>query len=469
MNAFRAVAIAAACSLAIAAPASAGTGPDYVTSDNVEYLGSLKLDIGQTTGARIIGKRLYVTSAKNLSIYDITTPEAPQMLGTLHVNLAWENEEVPTNGKILGISNDWFDLMPSCGPEGITGLSCLQLFDVRDPENVKELPAVPENGDHTSECVLDCSYMYGSAGSITDLRGVLDGAQPKDLGDWRPAINAQLKARGLPDVRSCHHVREIKPGYLFAACQPFVYMRVTGGGASITKPVLLAAGGNKDGRFVHAVRWPREGRDKFAFQGGETNFNGQCDGTTNGALASLDASKADKTGRFEGPLSEYRPKNGSYADGNVPANIAGCSVHWFQEHPTFKDGGLIALAAYDNGTRFIQVGKDGKLTEQGYFQPLGFETSSPKWVPGTDIVYSIDYARGIDILRWKGEHYVPGKKERGRVPGTRGRQPVLPALTPEQRAFAADQARQLKAQGWFRNACQLAAQRGDRTLPVTLR
>src|SRR4051812_8712092 len=266
MHPLRAVlALAAlACCLALPALAAAAVGPDYVTSDNVEYVRSIKLDVGQTTGARIVGDRLYVTGAKNMSIYDISTPEDPQLLGTLHVNIAWENEEVPTNGKILGISNDWFDVMPSCGVEGITGLHCLQLFDVRDPANVKELPAVPQNGDHTSECVLDCSYMYGSAGSISDLRGVLDGAQPKDLGDWRVPIDAQLKARGLPDVKSCHHVREIKPGYLFAACQPFVYMRVVprdGDGASITNPKLMVTGGNADGRFVHSVRWPRKGGD----------------------------------------------------------------------------------------------------------------------------------------------------------------------------------------------------------------
>src|SRR3954454_20097161 len=89
-------ALAVACCFAAAAlPAQAEVGPDYVTSDNVEYIRSIKLDVGQTTGARIVGKRLYVTGAKNMSIYDISTPDDPQRLGTLNVNVAWENEEVP--------------------------------------------------------------------------------------------------------------------------------------------------------------------------------------------------------------------------------------------------------------------------------------------------------------------------------------------------------------------------------------
>ena len=46
--------------------------------------------------------------------------------------------------------------------------------------------------------------------------------------------------------------------------------------------------------------------------------------------------------------------------------------------------------------------------------------------------------------------------------GTRGAQPVLPALTPSQRAFAVREASLLRASGWFPGFCQLAAERADR-------
>jgi hypothetical protein len=444
--------------LACPAGALAGIGPHYVASDNVEHLQTIPFDVGQTAGGAVVGDKLFVTSAKNLSIYDISNPEKPELAGLLKANLAWENEEVPTNGKILAISNDWFDLMPSCtqGTE-LNVTSCLQLFDVRDPANIKELPAVPQNGDHTSTCVLDCSYLYGSGGSITDLRGVLDGADPQDLGDWRPAA-------GSP--RSCHHVRELEPGILFAACRPYIVMSVNAeDGGSITKPVVLARSSpaDVDDWIVHSVRWPRDGRDRFALRGGETNFNAQCDDSLS-TLAVLDASDVDETGQFSAPIDEIRPYNGTYVDGNMPANATGCSVHWFQEHPSFKNGGLVALASYDNGVRFLQVTREGQLVEQGYFQPLGAETSSPKWVPGTDIVYSIDYARGIDVLRWTGEHYVPekGKKpkhEKGREPGTEG-EPAPPLVaTRAQRARVARTDAKLQASGWSRSLCLLAARR----------
>ena len=61
-------------------------GPDAVMSDNVEYLGSIKQDVGLTTGARMIDDRLFVTSGKNISIYDISDPASPQPLGGIHTN-----------------------------------------------------------------------------------------------------------------------------------------------------------------------------------------------------------------------------------------------------------------------------------------------------------------------------------------------------------------------------------------------
>src|SRR4029077_21111428 len=104
------------------------------------------------------------------------------------------------------------------------------------------------------------------------------------------------------------------------------------------------------------------------------------------------------------------------------------SVHWCQEHPTFHDGGLVALSEYEDGVRFLQIGSDGSSKEQGYFLSLGSSSSSPKWAGKDDVLYSIDYQRGIDILRYKGEHYVPrAPPATGRVEGTNGvTKPIAP-------------------------------------------
>ena len=59
--------------------------------------------------------------------------------------------------------------------------------------------------------------------------------------------------------------------------------------------------------------------------------------------------------------------NGVCVDGEPVAGALGCSVHWFHEHPSFADGGLVA------------IGADGSITEEGYFLPLGSPSSSPRW------------------------------------------------------------------------------------------
>src|SRR4051794_10827348 len=432
---------------AIAAPLALAnqTGPDWVSSDNVEYLGSIKQDVGLTTGAKVIGDRLYVTSGKNISIYDISTPESPQTLGSMKVNVDWENEEVPTNGKILAVASDFYSTDPACvAALRVTG--CVQFFDVRDPSNITEVGTIPI-ANHTAECVLDCQYFYGRAGTIIDTRGILDGKPPTVVGNW---IN-ELKAQGV-DSKSCHHIREIRPGVILTACRPFSVITVNpqdAPGASPAHPKVLYTG--ESDAFVHSARWPRGGRDKFALIGGETNFTGQCDGA-NGEFRTYSA-EAVRDGRsttFEGPVDRLQPAgNGTYVDGKPPANHLGCSVHWFQEHSSFKNGGLVALSEYEDGVRFLQIKRDGQIEEQGFFAPLGGSSSSPKWAGKGDVVYSLDYDRGIDIIRWKGQHYVPkgnGKglvRERGRrIRGTRGRS-KLPALSAEQTSSQAGLADQL--------------------------
>jgi hypothetical protein len=424
------VSIVSLCAATAQAQAPA-PGGDYIASANVSLLKSIK-PAGDGVGARVVGHYLYVTSTKDLEIYDISTPEDPQMVGSLNLHVEFENEEVPTNGKVLGISGQTptvtgsGNICPSTYPL-LSNSGCLVLYDVRDPAAPKEVSTVLDAGDHTSTCVLDCTFFYGSAGSITDAQGVLDGVQAKKIGNWYdsstiPDFNGPND--GGKFVRDCHNLTEIKPGILMAACQPFLILSVRPeDGGTILQPKLLATGSNEDGRFIHGNHWPRAGEDQIALVGGEHNFQPNCSppDTEIGAFMTFDASHANLDGKFDGPLDEWRPTNGAYLDSNPPTQILGCSAHWFDEHPTFKNGGLVAVAAYENGTRFFQIGSDGKITEQGFFVPLGGATSAPHWAPSSDVVYAVDYERGLDVLQYKGAHFVPGAPpEEGKVPGTNG-------------------------------------------------
>src|SRR3954465_10767142 len=272
MRTFATLVAAFACLAIVPVALANQTGPDWVSSDNVDHLGSIKQDVGLTTGAKVVGNRLYVTSGKNISIYHITKPETPVALGSMKVNTAWENEEVPTNGKVLAVASDFYSITASCLSQmRVTG--CIQFFDVRAPGNIKEVGSVPV-ANRTAECVLDCQWFYGRAGTIVDARGILDGKPPPVAGTWI----TELRGQGV-DSKSCHHMREIRPGVLLTACQPFAVITVNpedAPGASPLHPKVLYPGISN--AFVHSARWPRNGKDKFALIGGETNFTGQCDG-----------------------------------------------------------------------------------------------------------------------------------------------------------------------------------------------
>ena len=83
-------------------------------------------------------------------------------------------------------------------------------------------------------------------------------------------------------------------------------------------------------------------------------------------------------------------------------NALGCSPHWFNVQPGFRNGGIVGLAAYDNGTRFLKVDSAGKISEVGWFLPQGTQASAAYWITKS-IVYIVDYARGIDIVRFNGQ------------------------------------------------------------------
>jgi hypothetical protein len=298
---------------------------------------------------------------------------------------------------------------------GTESTGCLTTYDVSDPANPKRITSIAGAGQHTTACLLDCTWLYGSTGAITDNR---IPAKAHVVGNWQD---------GLPDLytdpktgkkkkfgATCHHLREIQPGLILGSCQPFIVMSIRPEeGGSVMKPVILDIGTNTDNRFIHSSRWPNQGRDKFVLVGGETNFHPSCDDTSGAFMvwdagAVIDGNGGFKRGQTFHELSELRPQSGNYVDGRSPNNALGCSVHWFEEHPSFNNGGLVALAEYENGTHFLQITASGKIIDKDWFLPLGGSTSAPHWNPyDPTIVYSIDYARGVDVLKYTGPTYVP--------------------------------------------------------------
>ncbi|HEU4480758.1 MAG TPA: hypothetical protein VFS18_02640 [Actinomycetota bacterium] len=339
-----------------------------LSSDNVEYVTTVPTEVGTASGARLVGKYLYVAGAKSFSIYDVSDPEAPVLESLTPTGPNFPNEDVDTNGKVLLLTDN-------------TQSSELHVWDVEDKGSPELLVTFENLRDHTFSCMLGCRYAYGSRGTIVDLRRP---AEAKIVGNWNPGLQ---QGDGFD-------VTEARRGMAVTSTR---VLQLLDGRKDPTRPVLRAIGTTGDNRLLHSNRWPREGRDRFLLVQGETTIKPRCD-ENSGAFMTWETRGWRKTHRFE-MIDEYRVSNGLLVDGNPPANVVGCTNMWFQEHPTFSDGGLVAAAFFDHGTRFLNVDRRGQISEVGYFTPVGGQTISALWVT-KDIAYAIDLTRGIDILRF---------------------------------------------------------------------
>jgi len=359
--------IPGALSAAHAGPSSGG-----FTSDNVDYVKLVPFEVGTATGARKVGDLLFVTSWKNYSIYDIKDPLNPKIIGTPHpVGFAFENEDVSVDSKHKYLI--FSETLPQ---------NRLHVYDLQSLENPREIATVSGAANHTMSCIFDCRYLWGSTGKVIDMTRP---DQPKLIGLWN---------EGLPG-KSGHDITEIAPGIILTSTTPTLLLDAR---KSVLKPKVLAIGDQSD-YFIHSVIWPRMGKDKFALISGETNATQRCDADS-AKWHVYDTSGWQRTKKLK-EVDSYSFSNGVYADGKPAVNGLGCSSHWFNEHPSWKDGGLVALGSYEHGTRFLTVSNKGKITERGWFVPIAGSTSASYWL--TDkIVYNIDYTRGIDILQYNG-------------------------------------------------------------------
>jgi hypothetical protein len=410
-------ALVATLPLVLAAPASAHpnlpvdpAGPldlTYTATDNVELLGRFPEHVG-TAGARLVDDRFYLTDPRGVYVYDVSDPADPTRLGALALPqsgtfAALAQEEPDTDGNILLV--DAYDPMSGSTSGG------MKVVDVSDPTNMAVIGSAPV-GDHTWTCVSTpdngCAYAYGRTGYIVDLT---DPTQPEVLDtSWREHTGV---SEGFTNTPYAHDLTEIRTGRVISAGAHNTLMDTTDPAA----PRLLHDHVVDFHTFgYHGIDWANEGEDALMVAGteiapeGATNLAGSdCQGegswiTTydTSSVRKADERAGEATGlwrraEFE-PLDHFHVEDrGIFLDGNAPAHALYCA-HWVDLAPDWEDGGRLAVSYYDWGTRFVDVDGDGQMAEIGWFLPAEGYSGSPRWIT-EDIVYVMDYRRGLEILR----------------------------------------------------------------------
>lgn len=379
--------------------------PGGWVSGALEYLETIPTEGAGASDATLLGDRLYVSSFRGFSIYDVSDPLDPVQLSSEPLVPALFNEQPQTNGEILLLSRD-SRFTPSGTPLPPVG-GVLDVWDVRDSRNPVKLGEYessrpPGQRDHIWACVLDCSYAYSAGGTILDLS---DPAAPtRAAADWT----------SVAPYRLMHHITEITPGILFVGAVPSYLLdardplepRVL---TRFEPPVTSIDVGFMGESIPARTAWPNaevdgfEGLrgDRYALLSMETPFTGPCDGEDDGQFVTYDTTRW-RTQGFAIADSYRLGTNGTYRDGNPPANVVGCSAYGFAARPGYgPTGRQVAVVFFEHGVRLLEIDQQGAISEAGGFTPHAGASAAPIWI-SEDVLYAIDLNRGIDILRVRG-------------------------------------------------------------------
>jgi hypothetical protein len=343
----------------------------------VTWVGNVPID-APAIGGRVLTvdgqRRFYVSGAKGLSIYDVTDPTLPVPLGTL-VLPHFENESVAVSddGGTVILSSD-----PDFGQPPLT-----YVIDTSDPMLPLVASVIPD-GSHTVTCAnAACSHIYASAGWVYDIS----------------ELAAPVAVDTARNAGARHYATRDAAGLLWDTGSIIDPRR----DPERPKRTEVGTGGWHNNMRPNADKWkPRKPGDKsrtlrpgeLVIGNGETWLSpGTCSarsaGITTYGIANFDRGVKARE------IASIVPKNGDFEDGNPPVDVVGCSAHWFDYR-----NGMVAAGWYDHGTRFIKVDeRTGAMKEVGFYQAGATETWGAYWVTD-EYVYSVDAARGIDILRF---------------------------------------------------------------------
>ena len=394
-------------------------------SGNVDLLGTLP--VGHPVGARFRGDWMFVTGTDGLWTYDVSNPASPTPKGYLPLP-HFENEDVDLGGDVLLISND-----PS------EGVGVLYVVDISNPALPKlrsamgeglilGVPGIAQELDtgegHTVSCIQDCRYAY-LAGTDQGIKIVdlTNPDAPHIVKTFKPHItgfashDVQVDGQGLAWIvgyegTAGYDVTDPLNPVLVATTSirnsgqlglpgPDPIFGLGGKGETaldyIHHDSLRFDSPRKPFRRDPAATYPAGGSGSVIGIVEEDYNRPTCEGagsfqtwritsTKRGGVAALDL------------LDMHQLELNTLVEQRGWSPVTGlCSAHYFDQR-----SGLVAGGWYEEGARFLDVSDPTNIRQVGYWVPTKGETWSVVFAPTDpegEIVYSLDFARGIDVLR----------------------------------------------------------------------
>jgi hypothetical protein len=425
--------------------------PPIVTSDNVDLVWSNPAASPATSMAfSPDSPHVFVSTRKGIETYDISNPELPVPVG--YYPMVIDQNENMSIGYRPAEDEDGEDVkFVLIGSNGalvnheyqVTTNRHVIVVDVTDPESPTAVADIETpSRTHTITCVNpECTYAYSDGRaqgeiSIVDLR---DWRDPQIAGTFRSVVtlghDADYDATGLlwhvggegsvaldvtdpenpvqlnsttvdgtraPWNRFIHHNSERPFAENFAHLVDEEGNPIRDEDGNLTSGEPAIDSGNvllvtEEFIVTNAATCPT-GDGEGAFQTWHVPF--------------LDADEYDRInpdhrsghGTIR-PLDRWQTE--LMESGETLRQPGFCSAHYFHFHPA----GITTNAFYEQGTRFLDVRDPHDIKQVGYFFTPDQETFDARWVPAydedgvqtgelTNIVYTTDHVRGMDVLRF---------------------------------------------------------------------
>jgi hypothetical protein len=401
-----------------------------ISSGNVSLASSNPSSAG-ISGCFMKTKPLFVQSnLDSVRVYDVSSPTRPRLTGVLP-SLQFENEAMNCGERTYSggavrrfalVGVDLYQASPGDIEHTNVGGGELMVVDVTDPANPRIAGRAPgSTSTHTLACVqqTNCTYAY-SAGddstgrfSIFDLR---DLDHPVEV-DSDPATAG---VQGFASPTAGHKWNFDDAGFgthtgfdgasMWSTTNPRAPKLVTttglaGQGDDPKYPgwndFILhnsqrpnakafrngAAPSLANGNILLVTEEDYEQTDCSLAGSFQTWWVKRLDGTRN-AIVPLDKVELADLGTFPLPVGAF------------------CSAHWFDFHPS----GIVAAGFYGGGTQFLDVRNPKDIKSYGHATWGVSEVWDSYWMPvysksgvmtskKTNLAYSVDLARGIDVYR----------------------------------------------------------------------